>query len=152
MIYTSSVSKFTPKNRTEIQQLPGQLKVLKIIPVDSGSKVLSAERESIILGVNKNDQIFFRISSNNNWIMLPGLLNRVIALHQADSNVETLKVLGLNKSNDMYTAVFDIKGNMVKNWTQIFKGEDFSDIVDINGSINTGAIMQDKAGNMFVFK
>lgn len=137
------------KKGSAYQQLPGQLKVLQIIPIDRDSKILSAERESIVFGLNKNDQIFFRISSGNNWIMLPGLLNRATAMHRVGFKGDMITVIGLNKSNDLYRAGFDLKGNMLENWENKTNGENYSDIVDIYSGRDIGIIMLDKAGNMF---
>jgi hypothetical protein len=159
VIYTSSVSKFTPRDKGSFIKFNGGLKKLQIVSINPDSKVLPSGRGAILFGIAQNDTLYLAVFGPNSkhsqeptqtkWILLPGLLNRAVAMHSVYDGKEEIRILGLNSSNDLYRADFDLDGRMIHNWEKITNGENFSDIVDIVTNHNAGAVLLDKAGNMF---
>ena len=161
VIYTSSVSKFTPKDTSRFTKFNGGLKKLQIVSVNPNSKVLSLSKEGngILFGIASNDTLYLAVFGPNSnhskhptqtkWILLPGLLNRAVAIHSAYDGKDQIIIAGLNSSNDLYRADFDLDGRMIRNWEKITNGENYSDIVDIVTNNNFGVVLLDKAGNMF---
>ena len=150
VIYTSSVSKFTPNDKNKYSQVNGQVKKLQM--VYGGDSI--RDENAVIFAINKNDQIFIGKADKNsgrplpkkvNWIMLPGLLNRGTAINRNDANIG---IIGLNKNNELYVGVFKTNGAMVENWKRLEASENFSDVVDITFT-STGLTFLDKDGNIF---
>jgi hypothetical protein len=151
VIYTSSVSKFTPKDKYKYSQINGNVKTLK--PIYGANLNID---NKFMFAINKYDQIFIgtavqsttrKFSDKVNWIKLPGLFNRATALYRDQENT-LITIVALNRNNEIYSAVFKTNGAMVEEWRKTETSENFSDIVDITFTA-TGMTLIDKDGNMF---